>query len=689
MKKLSQIFALSVLAVIAVATMANAAGTTRYKDRMFEVTKTSDVVFASNVPQLKTKHSLSKTIKSFTNQDIYLYANETDTEPVDLKMDIYSPKGDKATKRAAVIVAHGGAMISGSKESKQKSVYYCDSLAARGFVAVSVGFREGMSVSGDFSLNGLLKGNTYKLTVDSADFARAVYRGVQDINAAVRYMRKKATKLGIDSNRIYILGNSSGAILAMENIYANNKADFPSYMEYDGVPDLGELNDFGQKGVSAHANGGVFLWGGIHNPGILRHNKTPVYLVHGEADETVPFKVGNPVQNFALPAALPKAYANRLSVKVDAPTLYGSFVVDSTLAYENGTKLKPETYFVEDAGHEFYDKEEYTDKVQSKVFNFLYKLASSDKIVYSFAAITITEDADGNLHAIVDGEYKGTDTVNVDKGIEVKDVVFDRTFGLAGHSTVLLPFSVDSASVKGAKQFLKFTGVIPNKVTGVKEVHTKRAWCDLDALLDDINLMDLETEEKDEMKAKVTKKCQSIPNQLVAYTPYIVQMKETQLSFTGPVTIEPTKNPADTVVDDWIFRGTLAIKLWLEDHPELGAAFGYTTSGNETISPGEFVMIGKNSSIAVLRSYLLCSSKVSSPSGASAAPAEKLPTHMNVVIDDDDEDEENTTVIGQIDTRTGEFRFLPTARRYDIKGRKVVKSRNVRGSYYGKRVYAK
>ena len=101
------------------------------------------------------------------------------------------------------------------------------------------------------------KGSSQELKVDSADYARAVYRGVQDINAAVRYMRKHAEDYGIDPKRIYVLGNSSGAILAMENIYANSKDDFPSYMEYKGVPSLGGLNDFGEQDVDAHANGGV------------------------------------------------------------------------------------------------------------------------------------------------------------------------------------------------------------------------------------------------------------------------------------------------------------------------------------------------------------------------------------------------------------------------------------------------
>ena len=53
------------------------------------------------------------------------------------------------------------------------------------------------------------------LTIDSLDFSRTVYRGIQDVRAAVRYFRANADELGIDPNRIYLIGNSAGAILSL------------------------------------------------------------------------------------------------------------------------------------------------------------------------------------------------------------------------------------------------------------------------------------------------------------------------------------------------------------------------------------------------------------------------------------------------------------------------------------------
>ena len=688
MKKLTLILALAQAAVL------YAAESTRYKDRMFEVEKTSNVVYATDVPQLKNLHQLSKTLKLYAKQDVYFYANETETEPVDLKMDIYTPKGDVAKKRAAVIVAHGGAMISGAKDTTtQKSVAYCDSLAARGFVAASIDYRLGVTVTGDFSLKVFLKkGTNQKLTVDSANYARAVYRGVQDLNAAVRYMRKNADKLGIDPKRIYLLGNSSGAILSIENIYANSKDDFPSYMEYDDVPNLGGLNDFGEQDVDAHANGGVLLWGAIHDPKVIKHNRTPVFLVHGDADETVLFKKGRPLQSYSVKDILPETYAERLSIKIETPTLYGSYVVDSALTVNNGKRARPATYFVENAMHEFYNKEGYTEEVQTRAFNFLYKLATENKIVYTTAAITISEDDNGKYHAVVDGEYDGTDSVKVSENFDVEDVFFDREFSLSGLSTVTLPFSVDSINVHGAKQFLRFVGVKPN-AAGVNEVWIERVWCDLPALLEDIDDdMGLSADQKEKMATNVTKMCNSIPNKLFAYTPYIVQLKDNSLSFSNAVRVEKTKASADTVVGNWIFRGTLAAKVWYEGHPELGYAYGYSATEYDQIKVGKFAKAGKNASIGLLRSYLLYSQKAAAVLGLSKIldniSSENLPTNMDVVIvDNDGYGHESRTVIGRFNTRTGEFKALHSVdRSYDLKGRIVGnESRNAKGAYYGKK----
>ena len=284
---------IALLAVTALATAANA-DNERYRDRMFDVVKTTDVVYAEDVPHLsKLQDILSLASALGYSIDLTLFANETDIQTVDLTMDIFTPDDGGAKNRAAVIVAHGGAFIAGAKDDDQKSIAYCDSLAARGFVTASIQYRLGVTATGKVSIASFYPEITLAgdLTVSERDYARAVYRGVQDINAAVRFLRANATEYGIDPERIYVLGNSAGAIMAIENIYANSETDFPDYVfENENAYDIGGLNDYGEQGVDFHANGAVALWGATHNPKILGYNKTPVFLAHGSADDIVLFE---------------------------------------------------------------------------------------------------------------------------------------------------------------------------------------------------------------------------------------------------------------------------------------------------------------------------------------------------------------------------------------------------------------
>lgn len=359
-------------AILALTATVNAEGT-RYKDRLFDVTKESDVTYASKVPALSSLHSIAKITFNFEDS-LFFYTNENDVELKSMKMDIYSPKGDKEKKRAAVIVTHGGAMVAGSKSDyKQISITYCDSLAARGFVAASIDHRRGVTLTGPSN----------SLRIDSINFARAVYRGTQDINAAVRYMRKNADKYGIDPNRIYLVGNSSGAILSIENLYTSSEEDFPSYVNNGDVPDLGPLNLYGEQDVNFHANGGVLLWGATHNPKTINNSKVPVFLIHGTTDPTVPYKTGYPLQNAEsiVKRNIPEEYApiaKAISFKVEAPTLYGSYVIDSIL---NVNKVEHETYFVTGTSHELYDELQFEEPIRTKTFNFLYKLATSEPVL--------------------------------------------------------------------------------------------------------------------------------------------------------------------------------------------------------------------------------------------------------------------------------------------------------------------
>lgn len=367
----------------------------RYKDRMFDVSVKRDVTYASNVKHLKTLNSISTAIITYAmlndGMPVYLYDNETDLTEVSLKMDIYQPKNDSEKKRPAVLVMHGGAFAAGSKNDyDQHTVTYCDSLAARGFVTAAVQYRLGITA--------VIKDKA--LTIDSLDFSRTVYRGIQDVRAAVRYFRANADELGIDPNRIYLIGNSAGAILSLENIYMDKESEIPPAAK--NAPDLGGLDAYGVQGYGSQANAVAALWGAVHDPKIIEDVKKPVLLVHGKADSTVVWKTGRPLSNIAavLENLMPSMAASvgAMAFHVATPTLYGSYVIDSVLTANN---VEHDTYFVDGQPHEFYDYEDYDVKVQKKVFDFLYDLtqkpASADRIVVALVKPSALRMGENNM----------------------------------------------------------------------------------------------------------------------------------------------------------------------------------------------------------------------------------------------------------------------------------------------------
>lgn len=421
----------------------------RYMDRMFDVSVTKDVVYASNVSHLKTLNEISLGLLAYSilgdGMSVYLYDNETDLTKVKLHMDIYSPKGDSEKNRPAVVVFHGGAFAAGDKaDMDQQSVAYCDSLAARGFVTAAVEYRLGITASFE----------DYKLSIDSLDFSRTVYRGVQDSRAAIRYLRANAEKLGIDPNRIYVVGNSAGGILSLENIYMDKESEIPAVAK--NKPDLGGLDEYGEQGFASEANAAVALWGAIHDIGIIEDNAKPVLLVHGKADSTVHFKTGRPLSNIAgtlenlVPASI--ASVGSLAFDVKTPTLYGSFVIDSVLT-ENG--VAHETYFVDGMGHEFYDYDNFDVKVQNKVFNFLYA-QTQNKSTDAYKPIMLARASSLRM-----GENNMTFTL--DRGENVTYKVFDLRGKVQMAGRTSAGETVNLNTLENGVYVLKVQGEMPRR----------------------------------------------------------------------------------------------------------------------------------------------------------------------------------------------------------------------------------
>jgi len=118
------------------------------------------------------------------------YANH---DGVELLGDLYLPK---AAAAAPVLVAvHGGGWVQGVRSAFQ---YWGPYLAARGYALFAVSYR-------------------------LANKAKTFPEAVQDVRAAVQFVRGKGSALGIDPARIGLIGASAGAHLAALAALSGNK----------------------------------------------------------------------------------------------------------------------------------------------------------------------------------------------------------------------------------------------------------------------------------------------------------------------------------------------------------------------------------------------------------------------------------------------------------------------------------
>jgi len=300
---------------------------TRYLDEIFdEVIKTENVVYG-NAPDLP-----------------FWFWVESNTEDIDLTMDVYEPAGDTLTNRPVMVFAHTGSFFSGHNELDDV-VALATSAAKRGYVAVSINYRLGLNVLSTYSGE------------------RAVYRAVQDGGAAIRYLREFSEELGINPNTIFMWGTSAGALIALHLSYLDDEDRPEATYGGGGDPDLGcpicEGNDYPHD---PKPNAIVSCWGAI---GLLdwidANDNVPAIMFHGTLDPIVPFNSGFP---FTLDIALPIVYgSNLIHDRLDEVEIENELYAESGLLHEYWGTLN---------GNWFGGPNEYFDQIQTNAYSFLY-----------------------------------------------------------------------------------------------------------------------------------------------------------------------------------------------------------------------------------------------------------------------------------------------------------------------------
>ena len=210
------------------------------------------------------------------------------------KMNIYQPAGDVQATRPLVVLAHGGSFYTGDRYSDNTVTQLCADLAHKGYVTVSIDYTL-IAHPGNF-LNG-----------DSA--ATEVLRAVGDGKAAVRYFYKDASSTNtyrIDTNNVFIGGNSAGAVLFMQYAYVDSAAQLSPALQQDLNNNAGGFQgNSGNPGYSTNFKAVINLAGGLNDPNYITRCSKPVVSAQGDSDKVVPYTCADPtVSGFPVPLQL-------------------------------------------------------------------------------------------------------------------------------------------------------------------------------------------------------------------------------------------------------------------------------------------------------------------------------------------------------------------------------------------------
>lgn len=194
----------------------------------------------------------------------------------DLKCDIYTPR-DLDRPAPAVLIIHGGGWRMGNKDWMAGSALH---LAGKGYVCIA---------------------NEYRLNTESKWPAQ-----IEDVKAAIRWLRANADSLGVNADMICLQGHSAGAHLSLHAAGTPNLEQFSGSGGHAGVDESVAATAVFYAPVR-FSLGQEKLSGATPLRALLGHDKgsgedarkaspieyvsarfPPTLLLHGTADKVVP-----------------------------------------------------------------------------------------------------------------------------------------------------------------------------------------------------------------------------------------------------------------------------------------------------------------------------------------------------------------------------------------------------------------
>jgi hypothetical protein len=153
-----------------------------------------------------------------------------------MEMDIYTPICDDAShlsRRPMMVWIHGGAFVSGNKE---EMTYLAKEFVQRGYVTATINYRLGF-VSDDTARTCNYPNYSCAFATHPSEWVRAYYRGIQDAKGALRFLVNRHAQYRIDTNNVFVAGESAGAFIALGVALLDTAAErMPETQQLNAVP---------------------------------------------------------------------------------------------------------------------------------------------------------------------------------------------------------------------------------------------------------------------------------------------------------------------------------------------------------------------------------------------------------------------------------------------------------------------
>lgn len=228
---------------------------------------------------LYSQRFLNPVFSNATTTSNIIYGNALNINSIsqNLLLDFYEPTGDTMSKRPLIIYLHGGG-FSDTSQTRQLThiVAFCDSFALRGYAVASIDYRL------DSAATGLSN--------------RAIINAMHDAKASIRYFKANASLYKIDTTKIFIGGESAGAITSLNASYINTTSEvlYPSSLPMS-IDNSIEGNS-GNSGYSSSVKATLCLCGGTKHVSTLpvfdttsiNLSDNPTLIVHGGSDPIIP-----------------------------------------------------------------------------------------------------------------------------------------------------------------------------------------------------------------------------------------------------------------------------------------------------------------------------------------------------------------------------------------------------------------